>query len=119
MTPGAIFVFGSNEAGIHGRGAAHHAKTYYGAIWGQGNGRQGMSYAIPTKDAALRVLPLSQIREYFAEFVEYARLTPGMIFILTPIGTGLAGYSKSRVTNMVREFTLSDNVVLSHTWITD
>lgn len=28
-----IFVFGSNLAGIHGRGAARHAMKHYGAVW--------------------------------------------------------------------------------------
>ena len=45
-----IFVFGSNLAGRHGKGAALHAKLHYGAIVGRGVGRQGNSYAIPTKD---------------------------------------------------------------------
>lgn len=29
-----IFVFGSNQAGKHGKGAALHAKQYHGAIYG-------------------------------------------------------------------------------------
>jgi len=53
-----IFVFGSNLAGRHGKGAALHARKHYGAIYGQGWGRQGNSYAIPTKDSKLKTVPL-------------------------------------------------------------
>ena len=43
-----IFVFGSNLAGRHGKGAALFARQKHGAIHGQGVGLQGTSYAIPT-----------------------------------------------------------------------
>ena len=45
-----IFVFGSNPEGRHGKGAAYVAKTKFGAKQGQGEGLQGNSYALPTKD---------------------------------------------------------------------
>lgn len=45
-----IFVFGSNPEGRHGAGAAKYARMYFGAVYGQGEGLQGNSYAIPTKD---------------------------------------------------------------------
>ena len=48
-----VFVFGSNLAGRHGRGAALWARQHRGAIYGQGVGRQGNAYAIPTKDDRL------------------------------------------------------------------
>ena len=51
-----IFVFGSNLAGRHGKGAALHARSYYGAKYGVGEGRTGKSYAVPTKDRDLRVI---------------------------------------------------------------
>jgi len=87
-----IFVFGSNLAGRHGRGAAKFAKDKRGAIYGQGHGLQGQSYAIPTKDKQLRVLPLSQIKIYVAVFLRFARENPTLTFELTPVGCGLAGY---------------------------
>ena len=57
-----IFVFGSNLAGRHGKGAALWARNNRGAVYGQGEGPQGLSYAIPTKDAKLRSLPLAADR---------------------------------------------------------
>ena len=49
-----IFVFGSNLAGRHGAGAALCALREHGAIYGQGVGLQGNSYAIPTKDSKFK-----------------------------------------------------------------
>lgn len=88
-----VFVFGSNEAGIHGAGAALFARKYHGAIYGQGEGLQGNSYGIPTKDARIRTLPLHIIAVYVRHFKEFAAANPDMTFQVTPIGCGLAGYT--------------------------
>lgn len=99
-----IFVFGSNLAGRHGAGSAKEALTHHGAIYGQGVGRQGNSYAIPTKDENLRVLPLDQIACHVAFFKAYAaekQLTePGLRFHVVKIGCGLAGYDEDEISPM-------------------
>lgn len=92
-----IFVFGSNLAGRHGKGAALAAKQDHGAIYGQGIGLQGSSYAIPTKDHRLQTLPLPEIRKYVAGFISFAKDNPDLEFELTPIGCGLAGYQPSDI----------------------
>lgn len=68
-----VFVFGSNLAGRHGKGAALWARQQRGAIYGQGIGRQGNAYGIPTKDRQLRVLPLTAIQTHVADFRRLAR----------------------------------------------
>ena len=95
-----IFVFGSNLAGRHGLGAAKHALIYHGAIYGQGVGRQGNSYAIPTKDSELKVLPLEEIDKYVKEFMQYAREHKELTFILTRVGCGLAGYNDHQMSSL-------------------
>ena len=65
-----IFVFGSNLAGRHGAGAAKEARLSWGAIYGQGVGLQGYSYAIPTKSQYMKPLPLEAIKVYVDEFKE-------------------------------------------------
>lgn len=95
-----IFVFGSNLAGRHGKGAALWARQHRGAIYGQAHGRQGNSYAIPTKDANLRTLPLGVIQEHVSIFIEYALANPNLTFELTPIGCGLAGYMPADIAPM-------------------
>ncbi len=71
----AIFVFGSNLAGRHGKGAALAALRNHGAIYGQPVGLQGQSYAIPTKDQQLRPLSLSTIRISVEIFISFASST--------------------------------------------
>lgn len=95
-----IFVFGSNEAGRHGKGAALYARRHLGAVYGQGEGLQGTSYAIPTKDAHLRTLPLDCIGPYVLRFLAFARTHPELAFHLTPIGCGLAGYTPRQIAPM-------------------
>lgn len=92
-----IFVFGSNLAGRHGKGAALYARQHHGAIYGQGIGRQGNSYAIPTKDYYLNTLPLEEIERYVRYFLIYAEQHPELTFQVTRIGCGLAGYSNHQI----------------------
>lgn len=92
-----IFVFGSNLAGRHGKGAAKFAREYRGAIYGQGVGRQGNSYAIPTKDAILRTLSIQDIYVHVREFIDYAHRFENLEFEVTKIGCGLAGYREGQI----------------------
>ena len=98
-----IFVFGSNLGGRHGKGAALAARTHHGAIYGQAEGLQGRSYAIPTKTAALTSLPLYVIAAGVARFLEFARSRPDLEFFVTPVGTGLAGYTVAQIAPMFAE----------------
>ncbi|HTV60926.1 MAG TPA: hypothetical protein VMJ93_18780 [Verrucomicrobiae bacterium] len=92
-----IFVFGSNEAGIHGGGAAAFAVRKHGAIFGQGVGRQGNSYAIPTMDARISPLPLAQIARYVDAFLAFARAHPSDQFQVTAVGCGIAGFTHAEI----------------------
>lgn len=109
-----IFVFGSNEAGRHGKGAALYALQHHGAVYGQPRGLQGNSYAIPTKDHDLRVLKLSLIKVYVDTFVQFAKDHPELEFDLTPIGCGLAGYSREQIRPMFKD--ISENVHFLKEW---
>lgn len=86
-----IFVFGSNESGIHGAGAAHAAYHGHGARLGQGFGYAGNSFAIPTKDWKIQTLPMAVIEQYINRFVVFARFNPEHKFQVTALGCGLAG----------------------------
>lgn len=101
MQANKIFVFGSNLAGRHGAGSALHAKRFYGAISGQGEGRQGSSYGIPTKDAVLQTLPLDVIRRHVDTFLAYAAAhETSLRFEVVAIGCGLALYKESEIAPM-------------------
>lgn len=95
-----VFVFGSNLAGRHGAGAARWALENRGAIYGQGEGLQGNSYALPTKDENICTLPLDRIRNHVNVFINYALDHPEMIFQLTPVGCGLAGLKREQIEPM-------------------
>lgn len=90
-------MFGSNLAGRHGKGAALYARQHHGAIYGQGYGIQGNSFAIPTKDEYLNPLELWEIASYCNNFLAYAANAPHFEFDLTPIGCGLAGYKREQI----------------------
>jgi hypothetical protein len=92
-----IFVFGSNLAGRHGAGAAKFAVENHGAIYGQGIGLQGESYGIPTKDHNIQTLPLDRIQVYVQEFLEFATNHPELLFKVTAVGCGLAGYIPEQI----------------------
>lgn len=98
----AIFVFGSNLAGRHGKGAALYARKHHGAVYGVGVGRTGNAYAIPTKDERLQTMPLNAIAAFVSHFIEYATLHPELKFEVTRIGCGLAGYRDDQIAPMFR-----------------
>lgn len=110
-----IFVFGSNEAGRHGKGAALTALKQYGAKYGQGLGRQGLSYAIPTKNSNLAVLSLTTIKQYVDKFLQYARENPELTFNVTRIGCGLAGYKDEQIGPLFND--APNNCKLPNEWI--
>lgn len=111
-----VFVFGSNLAGRHGKGAALYALQHYGAQYGEGVGRQGKSYAVPTKDFLLKVLTLDAIGRHLADFISYAKEHPEDTFMLTPIGTGLAGYSREQIYLLLKQLDVPSNVLFTKEW---
>lgn len=115
MSAPAIFVFGSNEAGVHGAGAARYAHQNCGAIWGQGFGLAGRSFAIPTKDRKIETLPLSEIAKHVGWFIAIARTMPEENFLVTRIGCGLAGYTDDQIAPMFRD--APDNCFLSMAFV--
>ncbi len=111
-----IFVFGSNEAGIHGAGAAKDAFCIYGAIWGRGIGHHGQSYGIPTKDGNIETLPLSAIQVHVDNFIDYAIDHPELEFYVTKIGCGLAGYKNEEIAPLFLDASYWDNIELPAEW---
>lgn len=112
LSPGEIFVFGSNLAGRHGAGAAKQAMKF-GAQYGKARGPQGNTYAIPTKDYEIKYsLPLAQIDSYVAWFLDYTKVHPEKTFLVTEIGCGLAGLTTNQVAPMFASAVPLENVWL-------
>jgi len=87
-----VFVFGSNLRGWHQGGAAKHAQRYFGAVWGQGVGLQGQSYAIPTMQGGVET-----IKPYVDDFIIFAQAHPELRFLVTRIGCGIAGFKDKEI----------------------
>lgn len=109
-----IFVFGSNEKGIHGAGAALFAFQELGFPKGLGFGMRDndSAFALPTKDWEIKTLPLESINFYISRFIEYAKLCWGLKFYVTQIGCGLAGYKPYQIAPMFRNAINLENVYL-------
>ena len=102
-----ISVFGSNLAGMHGGGAARMACRCFGAVWGQGVGLQGQSYAIPTMQGGVET-----IRPYVDEFIDFARRHPHLKFLVTEIGCGIAGFTPDEIAPLFAAAVSVENIWL-------
>lgn len=111
-----IFVFGSNLAGRHGRGAALTARRLHGAALGTGCGPTGNAYAIPTKNAALHPLSLPSVIGGIQSFLDFARehMHDGTVFDVTRIGCGLAGFTDEQIAPAFAD--APANCVLPYRW---
>lgn len=108
-----VFVFGSNLSGIHGRGAAKTAYTFFGAKWKQASGLQGKSYAIPTKNKEITApLTIEEIKPFVDEFVSFAKSNPQLTFLVTKVGCGLAEYRPIQIAPLFKKCINLSNVVL-------
>ena len=112
-----IFVFGSNEAGRHGRGAAKTA-LQWGAQYYNAAGLQGNTYALPTKDRNLRTLPLTKIQHYIEQLEAVIGHNPDKHFLITEIGCGLAGYKAEEIAPLFRNILRFQNISLPKKFLT-
>ena len=122
-----IFVFGSNIEGRHGAGAAKVAREQFGAIYGQGQGLHGNSYALPTKDLrvkenrGLRSISKEDIVESIKKLYETARQHPFKMFKIAyrnTHSTSLNGYTGLEMIDMFLEAgPIPDNIIFSQEWI--
>ena len=106
-----IFVFGSNLSGMHGGGAALLAYRKFGAIWGQGVGLQGQSYGIPTMQGGVET-----IAPYVDEFIAFAKAHPELLFYVTKIGCGIAGFTEEEISPLFAQAHGIDNIILPRGW---
>jgi hypothetical protein len=111
LAPNEVFVFGSNLGGFHAGGAARAALNRFGAVWGQGVGLQGQSYAIPTMQGGVET-----IKPYVDEFIQFAQQHPDLTFLVTRIGCGIAGFTDEEIAPLFEDAHLVANIVLPKGW---
>ena len=107
-----IFVFGSNLGGMHGGGAARAAYNRFGAVWGQGVGLQGQSYAIPTMQGGVET-----IKPYVDEFIDFAQTHPELKFLVTRIGCGIAGFRDEQIAPLFSSALVISNIILPREFV--
>lgn len=107
-----VFVFGSNLAGMHAGGAARVAYERFGAIWGQGVGIQGQSYAIPTMQGGV-----DTIKPYVDDFIKLAREWDQNTFYVTRIGCGIAGFTDEEIAPLFADALELYNVRLPESFV--
>jgi hypothetical protein len=106
LKPNEVFVFGSNLAGAHAGGAARIAMERFGAVWGQGIGLRGQSYAIPSTDG------MDSLSKHVRTFIDFADKHPELTFLVTRIGCGVAGYTVQEVAPLFASVVDMENVWL-------
>lgn len=130
LIKGFVFVFGSNDAGIHGAGAARAASLYRQFPWGCGEGYAKRCYAIPTKDLEIRSHTLAIVRRNVGSFLMFANeildleaaygadrntvLYGHTQFQVTRIGCGLAGFTDEEIAPLFADAPL--NCWFDKTW---
>ena len=102
-----IFVFGSNLAGAHGGGAARFAYERFGAVWGEGVGLHGQTYAIPTMQGGV-----DTIKPYVDAFIRFAKEHPERMFLVTRIGCGIAGFRDVEIAPLFADSIDVENIIL-------
>lgn len=112
LQPNEIFVFGSNLQGMHAGGAARVAYNKFGAVWGEGVGLQGQSYAIPTMHGGVEA-----IRPYTDEFIKFAAQHPELTFLVTRIGCGIAGFADKEIAPLFASALDAPNVILPQSFV--
>lgn len=106
-----VFVFGSNLQGQHAGGAAVIAEQKFGAVWGEGVGLHGQTYAIPTMHGGIE-----EIKPYINDFIEFAKETPNLKFLVTRIGCGIAGFTEEEIAPLFAEGADVENIYLPDTF---
>ena len=111
-----IFVFGSNVLGYHTGGASGTARKKFGAIWGQAEGLQGQSYAIPV-DYGKDVRKDEEVKAAIVRFITYAKSHPDLFFLVTRVGCGTAGYNDEEMAHFFKGALELRNVSLPKSFV--
>lgn len=112
LEPNEIFVFGSNLQGFHGGGAAALAHRCFGAVWGQGEGLQGQSYALPTMFA-----DPNDMQPYVAKLILCAQAHPEFKFYVTEVGCGIAGFTVAQIAPLFVSALDKPNIILPESFV--
>lgn len=112
LKPNEVFVYGSNQYAIHGAGAAKAALNF-GAIYKDVPiGLCGQTYGIVTKSFNDKPVTLQFIKQQVKVLYSFAELRPDLTFLVTKIGTALAGFSTEDIATIFKSLDTPENVIL-------
>lgn len=110
ILPNEIFVFGSNDQGLHYGGAAKQA-LQWGAKMNQAGGLMGNTYGIVTMNWETgNFIGWDNISKQLQLLINFAKTYPYLTFLLTPIGTGIAGADLNELDEIVTNLELPSNI---------
>lgn len=111
-----IFVFGSNTLGYHTGGASRVARKKFGAVWGQPEGLQGQSYAIPV-DFGKGVRNDVDVKAAVDRFISFAKEHTELFFLVTRVGCGTGGYHDDEMAQFFKEALNIRNISLPRSFV--
>ena len=97
-------------------GAAQQAKEQFGAEEGIGEGLSGQTYAFPTLERDMNQRGIRGLERSRDRLFATARALPEKEFLLTKVGTGIAGYEESVMKSLFAIENKPKNVILSDDW---
>ena len=116
LLPNQIFVFGSNTLGYHTGGASGMARKRFGAVWGQAEGLQGQSYAIPV-DFGKGIRKDTEVKASVEKFIAFAKENEKLFFLVTRIGCGLGGYRDEEMAQFFKNALDVKNICLPKSFV--
>lgn len=116
LLPSQIFVFGSNTLGYHTGGASGTARKKFGAVWGQAEGLQGQSYAIPV-DFGKGIRKDTEVKASVDKFIAFAKENEKLFFFVTRIGCGIGGYSDEEMAQFFKAALEVKNICLPKSFV--
>ena len=116
LLPKQVFVFGSNALGYHTGGASGTARKKFGAVWGQAEGLQGQSYAIPV-DFGKDVRKDNEVKAAVDRFIAFAKEHSELFFLVTRVGCGIAGYHDDEMAQFFKDTLELKNVSLPKSFV--
>ena len=116
LLPHQIFVFGSNALGYHTGGASGTARKKFGAVWGQSEGLQGQSYAIPV-DFGRGIRKDTEVKNAINRFISFAEKHTELFFFVTRIGCGMGGYRDEEMAQFFKQALDVNNICLPKSFV--
>lgn len=116
LLPNQIFVFGSNVLGYHTGGASRTARKKFGAVWGQAEGLQGQSYAIPV-DFGRGIRKDTEVKASVEKFIAFAKEHEQLFFFVTRIGCGIGGYRDDEMAQLFKDALDVRNICLPKSFV--